>query len=56
MQIITFRQEGGTNTAVASTTSDAAKIAIEATLYYTYQIHNLPQVILFFSLSKCKDI
>ena len=43
MQPIKFG-EGGQNSAVASTTKDAAKISIEATLYFTYQIDKLPQV------------
>jgi hypothetical protein len=43
MQQITFGQ-GGDNDVIASTTSDAAKISIEATVYYTYQPQNLPKV------------
>lgn len=35
---------GGDSTVIISTTKDAAKISIEATLYYTYQPQNLPKV------------
>lgn len=44
MQQITFGQGDEKNTPIVSTTSDAAKISIEATLYYTYQPQNLPLV------------
>lgn len=43
MQKISFGA-GQANSAIASTTSDAAKISIEATLFYTYQINHLPAV------------
>jgi hypothetical protein len=45
MQQITFGQESSSNTAIISTTKDAAKISIEATLYYTYQAQHLPKVL-----------
>lgn len=50
MQKISFGASKS-NSAIASTTSDAAKISIEATLFYTYQINHLPAVILFFTTS-----
>jgi len=48
MKQITFGQGSATNTAIISTTQDAAKISIEATLYYTYQPQHLPKVNHFF--------
>lgn len=48
MQKISFGASKS-NSAIASTTSDAAKISIEATLFYTYQINYLPAVRSFVS-------
>ena len=45
MQQITFGQGSSENAAIVSTTKDAAKISIEATVYYTYQPQNLPEVL-----------
>lgn len=44
IQQITFGGDNAQNSAIFSTTKDAARIAIQATIYYTYQSHNLPQV------------
>ena len=44
IQTITFGEASNQNSRITSTTSDAARIMVEATVYYTYQAENLPKV------------
>ena len=46
IQSISFGGDGAQNSSITSTTKDAARISINATIYYTFQAHNLPQVII----------
>jgi hypothetical protein len=54
MQTIVFGQGDGQNSVITSTTKDAARISISATVYYSYQPHNLPKVGICFDKGNVK--